>query len=114
MPALQIRDLPNDLYESLKLCAERDRRSLAQEAAVAIESYVAQQGGAVSETAHMRLIPGDPVAEPASRRRIAAFGRIKSRGCLRLPSEFEDAADLVRLVRGVRDCQLEHDREGGR
>lgn len=34
MASLQIRDMPEDLYESLKNSAENDRRSLAQQALV--------------------------------------------------------------------------------
>lgn len=31
MPALQVRDFPSDLYEELKLSAEQDHRSIAQQ-----------------------------------------------------------------------------------
>lgn len=34
MPSLQIRELPDDLYNSLSLRAEREHRSLAQQALV--------------------------------------------------------------------------------
>lgn len=34
MASLQIRDMPDHLYESLKLRAEKDHRSLAQQAVV--------------------------------------------------------------------------------
>jgi plasmid stability protein len=34
MASLQIRDMPDDLYESLRLKAEKDHRSLAQQALV--------------------------------------------------------------------------------
>jgi len=34
MPSLQIRDLPRDVYEALAYRAERERRSLAQQAIV--------------------------------------------------------------------------------
>jgi plasmid stability protein len=34
MASLQIRDMPEDLYESLRLKAEKDHRSLAQQALV--------------------------------------------------------------------------------
>ncbi len=34
MPSLQIRDLPADVYEALSYRAERERRSLAQQAIV--------------------------------------------------------------------------------
>ena len=34
MPSLQIRDLPDDVYQALALRAEREHRSLAQQAIV--------------------------------------------------------------------------------
>lgn len=38
MPTLQIRDLPADLYEALAYRAERERRSLAQQAIVELRN----------------------------------------------------------------------------
>lgn len=37
MPTLQIRDLPQELYDSLVASAEANRRSLTQEAVVILE-----------------------------------------------------------------------------
>ncbi len=34
MPSLQIRDLPDDVYQALALRAEREHRSLAQQAII--------------------------------------------------------------------------------
>lgn len=34
MPSLQIRNLPDDVYEALRLRADREHRSLAQQAVV--------------------------------------------------------------------------------
>jgi plasmid stability protein len=36
MPTLQIRDLPDDIYRRLAKAAERERRSLAQQAVVVL------------------------------------------------------------------------------
>ena len=38
MPTLQIRNLPEELYEALKAAAKRDRRSLNQQAIVTLEN----------------------------------------------------------------------------
>ena len=38
MPTLQIRDLPQDIYDSLVASAEANRRSLTQEATVILEN----------------------------------------------------------------------------
>lgn len=40
MPALQVRDFPEDLYEELKKCAEREHRSIAQQAAYILSRYL--------------------------------------------------------------------------
>ena len=107
MPALQIRDLPDDLYEPLKERAAKNRRSLAQEATVALEAYMASRGRPdAGPSSGLRLVPDPSAGEPSHRRRAAAFERIHARGALALPPEFEDAAALVRAVREERDCQL--------
>ena len=36
MPSLQIRKLPNDIYLALKAAAEQERRSLSQQAIIAL------------------------------------------------------------------------------
>lgn len=36
MPALQIRKLPDNIYRALKAAAERERRSLSQQAIIAL------------------------------------------------------------------------------
>ena len=40
MPALQVRDFPEDLYEKLKEVAAREHRSVAQQTIVAVEAMV--------------------------------------------------------------------------
>jgi plasmid stability protein len=44
MAILQIRDMPEDLYESLKLNAEKDHRSLAQQAIVLLGEALRGEG----------------------------------------------------------------------
>lgn len=46
MPAFQIRDLPECLYDELRLRAQMEHRSMAQQATVAIEQ-------------HLRLVPAE-------------------------------------------------------
>lgn len=41
MPALQVRDFPDDLYEQLKEYAARQHRSIAQQTIVAVEQMLA-------------------------------------------------------------------------
>lgn len=104
MPALQIRDLPQGTYDSLKLRAEREHRSMAQQATVAIEE-------------HLRMVPRDAdavrhVSEEETRqeriaRRKAIFERID-----RLMEDvehrdgFPDVVEIVREGREERDDRL--------
>jgi plasmid stability protein len=44
MASLQIRDMPEDLYESLKLKAEKDHRSMAQQAIVLLGEALKAEG----------------------------------------------------------------------
>ena len=37
MPALQVRDFPDDLYERLKACAALEHRSVAQQTVALVE-----------------------------------------------------------------------------
>ena len=43
MPALQVRELPEDLYEQLKESARRERRSLAQQTTVLLRRGLAAE-----------------------------------------------------------------------
>ncbi|HYN79570.1 MAG TPA: hypothetical protein VES73_17450 [Lamprocystis sp. (in: g-proteobacteria)] len=40
MPSLQVRELPDDVYQALSLRAEREHRSLAQQAVVDLRRVV--------------------------------------------------------------------------
>ncbi len=44
MASLQIRDMPEDLLESLKMKAEQDHRSLAQQAIILLEEALKHGG----------------------------------------------------------------------
>ena len=45
MPALQVRDFPDDLYSQIGYLARREHRSLAQETVVLLKESVAQKIG---------------------------------------------------------------------
>lgn len=40
MPALQIKDCPEDVYERLRACAKAENRSIAQQALTIVEQYL--------------------------------------------------------------------------
>ena len=99
MPALQIRDLPQGLYDELKLRAEREHRSLAQQATVAIEQ-------------HLRLVPpteqpARPLTEEEERqariaKRKAIFARIDAMPKVEIPDDFPDIVEIIHEGRGER------------
>lgn len=60
MPALQVRDFPEELYERLRLCAEANRRSIAQQTVVAVEQMLDGSGA-------------DPSRSPAPTPRVISF-----------------------------------------
>lgn len=48
MPALQVREFPQELYEQLKLCAESEHRSIAQQTIVSVEEMIRNRANANS------------------------------------------------------------------
>ena len=43
MPSLQVKNLPQELYEALKVAAARERRSINQQAIVALEKGLKEE-----------------------------------------------------------------------
>jgi len=80
MASLQIRDMPEDLYESLKLKAEKDHRSLAQQAIILLGEALKPEGR-------------------DSSRRIAALKKIQS-GKVRTKSKDISIVALIQEDRG--------------
>lgn len=107
MPALQIRDLPQGTYDALKWRAEREHRSMAQEATVAIER-------------HLQLVPGEPqmmgyerralTEEQERQERIAKrkqiFADLKKMGPVEIPPDFPSVVEIIRQGREERDARL--------
>ena len=40
MPALQVKDCPNEVYDRLRICAAEENRSISQQALTIIEDYL--------------------------------------------------------------------------
>lgn len=68
MPTLQVRDLPEDLYAQLSYLAEREHRSLTQEAIVllreGIEARVGNRERRRKTLAHMSTLNIDGTSLP--------------------------------------------------
>ena len=88
MPALQVRDFPDDLYERLKEYAANQHRSVAQQTIVAVEQMLARADEAAR-------------AERAKRRK-ELFAEIRKLPKFDVPDGFPDAAEMIRQDREER------------
>lgn len=106
MPALQVRDLPQDLYDKLKARAEREHRSLAQETIVAIERHVDPATRPDEMPARFRLVDeeAERQARIACRRRV--LEEIAAMPPSIVPDDFPSPAELIREERRERDDRL--------
>ena len=81
MPAVQVRDFPENTYEELKASAAQNHRSIAQQVIVAVEAMLAaENAGVPGEAAH--AVPAHsaagalyPPCTPSSRERIGTGSR---------------------------------------
>lgn len=65
MPTIQIREVPEHIYDALRELAQRERRSLAQQTLITLEQGLSAQ-------------------TDAKQRRLEALARIKERGPIRI------------------------------
>lgn len=130
MPALQVRDFPEDLYEELKECAEQEHRSIAQQVTFILSRYLklyrspaSLEDGPVpvrfsyanpallesgayeaSELGTEGYCTEEAVAERKARqeKRRELLERIHSRPQTPIPDDFPSAAELIREDRDSR------------
>jgi hypothetical protein len=114
MPALQVRDLPQNLYDDLQQRAVREHRSMAQQTIVALEEHL--QRGRQGE--YQGAGTGDAFAQPGgvpawsdgdarerqarAERKRELLERIRERAASADEPPVE-AATVVQLVRDMRD-----------
>lgn len=109
MPALQVKDFPDELYDALKSYAAQEHRSMSQQTVVAVEEMLSQaQGGARSAEGVATIVHFDSPADRERRieRRRAALQ--VARG-VRWEGGRPTAEELVRTIhqgRANRDGQL--------
>ena len=114
MPALQVRDFPEDLYEKLKVLAAREHRSVAQQTIVAVEAMVSGEGSgmpAESERRHHALyLDFDTEAKRAARikKRQELLERSRSFAEKNPQLQQLSADDIVKTVRDMREERSEH------
>lgn len=106
MPALQVRDLPQDLYDKLKARAEREHRSLAQETIVAIERHVDSATRPDEMPARFRLVDEEAERQARIARRRRVLEEIAAMPPSIVPDDFPSPAELIREGRRERDDRL--------
>ena len=117
MPALQVRDFPDDLYEELRECAANESRSIAQQAVYVLKEYLgtysqmqSRQPGAFRAPNLVYIDPNRNIVESVDaykeRERREADEAIRSRPQAPLPDDCPSPADIVRQGREERADQL--------
>ena len=102
MPALQVRDFPEDLYEELRVYAADRHRSMAQQTIVAVEQMI--HGAVPSDSAAAAMLEFEEIKKRADR--MAKRERILKRAAkLRetLPPDMPSPVDMLREGREERD-----------
>lgn len=112
MPALQVRDFPDELYEQLKECAAREHRSVAQQTIVAVEQMIANNANSAAGSASaFAPSSGKPIflefdTEAARAARIKKRKELMKRideTKIEFPPGFPDPVALAREARDERD-----------
>lgn len=123
MPALQVKDFPADLYESLRECAAAQDRNISQQTVHVLREYLRayRQGGAlaawvVRPAVEQACPPLDASARAKSRaeetpeerieRRRRVFEEIHAMPKIEIPDDFPEPAELIRQMREERDDQI--------
>lgn len=118
MPALQVREFPDDIYEELKAAAAREHRSIAQQTIICVERFLqeasARERKIDNEGCRHRVTPHSSYQQDESTRereaRIAkrreTFRRIDALSKLDLPNGALGPVDIIRGMREERDARI--------
>ena len=123
MPALQVRDLPQDIYDQLVASSKRDHRSIAQQTTHILEQHfkLLEGGDEISPKAQKapltgwfdvqsygaRLLPAHPYETPDERRERKLKMLLDTRKLPRLWERegFIPPDQVISQMREERDCQ---------
>lgn len=125
MPPLQVRDMPQQLYDDFKRITELEHRSLAQQTIVALEYYMQNheiKDGKVVEIERTPAQPApfvpferdgitymvDPNETPEQRkaRLEALFEKISKLPKIKLPDGYPSVAEMIREEREARTDRI--------
>ncbi|WP_455163905.1 FitA-like ribbon-helix-helix domain-containing protein [Slackia exigua] len=118
MPALQVREFPDDIYEELKAAAAREHRSIAQQTIICVERFL-QEASARERKAenegyrhrgtslpYCRQDESTREREARIAKRRETFRRIDAFPKLDLPNGALGPVDIIRGMREERDAQI--------
>ncbi|WP_438363513.1 FitA-like ribbon-helix-helix domain-containing protein [Slackia exigua] len=118
MPALQVREFPDDIYEELKAAAAREHRSIAQQTIICVERFLreasARERKAENEgyrhrgtsLPYCRQDESTREREARIAKRQEIFRRIDAFPKLDLPNGALGPVDIIRGMREERDAQI--------
>ena len=117
MPALQVRDFPDDLYEQLKAYAASQHRSIAQQTIVAVEQMLeaadAQHYWDGHDLHRLERRPRDFDFDTEAKRAVRIekrkelFAEIDKLPKFDVPDDFPDTVELIRQGREERDAIID-------
>lgn len=104
MPALQVRDLPQDLYDRLVELSRRDHRSIAQETTFIIEEYCSDAYATLGYRKAGQRIPSEVTAQRESymQRRRLIIDRVAKLPHFEVPEGFPPTASILAEEREAR------------
>ncbi|WP_165247561.1 argininosuccinate lyase [Adlercreutzia sp. ZJ141] len=115
MPALQVKDFPDDLYEELRECAAKECRSVSQQTVYGLREFLRMYKAHQSVKNALWAEPyvtdlfnenEDRERRKRANRRQVLNDRIDKLGSADVPIGFPDAAKLIRSMREERTDQI--------
>lgn len=115
MPALQVKDFPDDLYEELRECAAQECRSVSQQTIYGLREFLRMHKAYQSVKNALWAAPyvTDLLEEEEeqerlerARKRHELLERIRERGPVNIPADFPSAAEIIREMREERTRQI--------
>ena len=124
MPALQVKDFPQDLYDELKACAAKEDRSISQQTVHILRDYLrayrqwanrsdwevipknSESFSAYQDRTMTRCESEEAERQARIEKRKKIFEKIEKASSFDLPEEYSSEAELVHGMREERDAQI--------
>ena len=115
MPALQVKDFPDDLYEELRECAAQECRSVSQQTIYGLREFLRMHKAYQSVKNALWAAPyltdlledkERQERQERAKRRCELLKQIRELGPANIPSDFPDPAELIREMREERTNQI--------